>query len=98
MGVAVSDNVKQMLFRSLNNDWIITKDDLEGEGNTFSKVTDRGNIIEFSKTSNSVVNLTPLTGLESVILQSTNSYLQISTGFNEGSFLYKRYFENYMSY
>ena len=94
MAVAASDNVKQILFRSLNNNWIITKEDLESEGDTFSKVTARGNIIEFSKTNNSVVNLTPITGLESVTLQSTNSYLQVSTGFTGDSFLYERYLRN----
>ena len=94
MAVAASDNVKQMLFRGLSSGWIITKDDLDSEGNSFSKVTDRGNTIEFSKTNHSVKNLTPITGLESVTLQSTNSYLQVSTGFQEDSFLYERYLRN----
>ena len=90
----VSNGINKRLFRSLNNDWIITKQDLESEGNTFSKVTSRGNTIEFSKTNNSLSNLTPITGLESVTLQSTNSYLQVSTGFTGDSFLYERYFKN----
>ena len=94
MAVAASSIDNQRLFRSLNNDWIITKEDLESEGNTFSKVTSRGNTIEFSKTNYSVSNLTPLTGLESVTLQSTNSYLQVSTGFTGDSFLYERYLRN----
>ena len=94
VGVAATNNNYQRLFRSLSNDWIITKEDLESEGDTFSKVTSRGNTIEFSKTNNSVSNLTPITGLESVTLRSTNSYLQVSTGFNEDSFLYERYFKN----
>ena len=84
----------QRLFSNNQNNWTITKEDLESEGNTFSKVTTRGNIIEFSKTNNSVSNLTPLTGLESVTLQSTNSYLQVPTGFNKDSFLCKTYFKN----
>ena len=93
--VAVTaNNNYQRLFRNGESSWIITKEDLESEDNTFSKVTTRGNIIEFSKTNYSVKNLTPITGLESVILQSTNSYLQISTGFNEDSFLYERYLRN----
>lgn len=94
MAVAASGIDNHRLFRSLSNDWIITKQDLESEENTFSKVTSRGNTIEFSKTNNSIVNLTPLTGLSSVTLRSTNSYLQVSTGFNEDSFLYERYFKN----
>ena len=94
VGVAASSNNYQRLCRSLNNDWIITKDDLESEGDTFSKVTSRGNTIEFSKTNYSVKNLTPITGLESVTLQSTNSYLQVSTGFTGDSFLYERYLRN----
>ena len=94
VSVAATNNNYQRLFRSLNDDWIITKEDLESEEDTFSKVTSRGNTIEFSKTNNSVSNLTPLTGLESVTLQSTNSYLQVSTGFNEDSFLYERYYRN----
>ena len=98
VGVAATNNNYQRLFRNMESNWIITKEDLESEENAFSKITSRGNTIEFSKTNNSVSNLTPLTGLESVTLQSTNSYLQISTGFNEDSFLYKRYFKNYMSY
>lgn len=89
VGVAATNNNYQRLFGSLTNDWTIIKEDLESEGDSFSKVATKGNIIEFSKTNNSVVNLTPLIGLESVTPQSTNSYLQISTGFNEGSFLYK---------
>ena len=93
MAVA-SDGINNRLFRSLSNDWIITKQDLESEEDTFSKVTSRGNTIEFSKTNNSVKNLTPITGLESVTLQSTNSYLQVSTGFIGDSFLYERYFKN----
>lgn len=92
--VAASGIDNHRLFRSLSNDWIITKQDLESEENTFSKVTSRGNTIEFSKTNYLVSNLTPLTGLSSVTLQSTNSYLQVSTGFNEDSFLYERYFKN----
>ena len=91
---AVGDNVKQRLFRSPKDNMTITKQDLESEESTFSKVTNGGNIIEFAKTNNSVGNLTPLTGLSSVTLQSTNSYLQVSTGFNEDSFLYERYFKN----
>ena len=94
VAVATTGVSYQRLFRNTENNWIITKQDLESKGDTFSKVTSRGNIIEFSKTSNSIVNLTPLTGLESVTLQSTNSYLQIYTGFNEDSFLYERYFKN----
>lgn len=83
---AATSNNYQRLFRNLENNWIITKDDLESENNTFSKITNRGNTIEFLKTNNSVINLTPLTGLQSVTLRSTNSYLQVSTGFNEDSF------------
>ena len=92
--VAATSNNYQRLFRNLENNWVITKQDLESGNNTFSKITNRGNTIEFSKTNYSVKNLTPLTGLESVTLQSTNSYLQISTGFNEDSFLYERYLRN----
>ena len=40
MSVVASDNVKQMLFRSLSIDWIIIKEDLESEGDSFSKVID----------------------------------------------------------
>ena len=94
MVVAVSGSSYQKLFRNIENSWVITKQDLESEENTFSKVTSRGNTIEFSKTNNSVSNLTPITGLESVTLQSTNSYLQVSTGFTGDSFLYERYFKN----
>lgn len=46
------------------------------------------NVIEFSKSNNSIRNITPLTGLESATLTSSNSYLQISTEYNEGSFLF----------
>lgn len=92
--VAAEGTNYQRVFRNNNDNWIITKEDIESEGYTFSKVTSRGNTIEFSKTNNSVSNLTPLTGLESVTLQSTNIYLQVSTGFNEDSFLYERYFKN----
>lgn len=84
----------QRLFRNTENNWIITKEDLESEEDTFSKVTSRGNTIEFSKTKYSISNLNPLTGLRSVTLQSTNSYLQVSTGFTGDSFLYERYFKN----
>ena len=87
VAVTAANNNYQRLFRNSENNWIITKEDLESETDTFSKVTSRGNTIEFSKTNNSVSNLTPLTGLESVTLQSTNSYLQVSTGFSEDSFL-----------
>ena len=91
---AISQNPKLRLFRNNESSWIITKQDLESEEDTFSKVTSRGNTIDFSQTNNSVKNLTPITGLESVTLQSTNSYLQVSTGFNEDSFLYERYLKN----
>lgn len=94
VAVAATGVSYQRLFRNTENNWIITKDDLESEINTFSKITNRGNSIEFSKTNNSVSNLTPITGLESVTLQSTNSYLQVSTGFTGDSFLYERYFKN----
>ena len=94
VAVAATSVNYQRLFRNQENNWIITKDDLESENNTFSKTTNRGNIIEFSKTNNSISNLTPLTGLESVTLQSTNSYLQVSTGFTGDSFLYERYLRN----
>lgn len=97
MAVA-SDGISNRLFRSLSNDWIITKSDLENEENTFAKSTTYGNLIEFEKSDNLVKNVTPITGLESVTLQSTNSYLQVSTGFNEDSFLYGRYFKNHVSY
>ena len=57
MVVAVSGSSYQKLFRNIENSWIITKEDLESEEDTFSKVTDRGNTIEFSKTNHSVKNL-----------------------------------------
>ena len=91
---AISQNPQLRLFRNTESSWIITKQDLEREGDTFSKITSRGNAIEFSKTNYSVSNLTPLTGLESVTLQSSNSYLQVSTGFTGDSFLYERYLKN----
>ena len=94
VAVAATGVNYQRLFRNQENNWIITKEDLESENNTFSKTTSRGNTIEFSKTNYSVRNLTPITGLESVTLQSTNSYLQVSTGFHEDSFLYERYLRN----
>ena len=94
VAVAATSVNYQRLFRNQENNWIITKDDLESENNTFSKITSRGNTIEFLKTNYSVENLTPITGLESVTCHSTNSYLQVSTGFNEGSFLYERYLRN----
>ena len=60
MVLAVSGSSYQKLFRNIENSWIITKEDLESEGDTFSKVTSGSNRIEFSKTNNSVSNLTPL--------------------------------------
>lgn len=94
MVVAVSGVSYQKLFRSVENSWVITKQDLESEEDTFSKVASRGNIIEFCKTNYSVINLTSIPGVESVTLRSMNSYLQVSTGFNEDSFLYERYCKN----
>lgn len=94
VAVTATNNNYQRLFRNSENNWIITKDDLESENNTFSEIRNRGNTIEFSKTNYSVKNLVPITGLESVTLQSTNSYLQVSTGFKEDSFLYERYLRN----
>ena len=59
MAVA-SDGISNRLFRSLSNDWIITKSDLENEENTFTKSTTYGNLIEFEKSDNLVKNLTQL--------------------------------------
>ena len=94
VGVAATNNSYQRLFRNAEDKWIITKEDLESGNSTFSKITNRGNTIEFSKTNYSVKNLTPITGLESVTCYSTNSYLQVSTGFTGDSFLYERYLRN----
>ena len=62
--VVAEDTNYQRLFRNLENNRIITKEDLESEDHAFSKVTTRGNIIEFSKTGNSIINHTPLSGLD----------------------------------
>ena len=64
-----------------NNNWIIRKEELQQEGDTFTNITNHNNVIEFAKTNNSVRNTTPLIGLESITLTSSNSYLQISTGY-----------------
>ena len=61
VAVASTSNNYQRLFRNMENNWIIRKADLESEGHTFSKVTTRGNIIEFSKTRNSMDTLERLT-------------------------------------
>ena len=45
----ISQNPQLRLFRNIESGWIITKEDLESEDHAFSKVTLRGNIIEFSK-------------------------------------------------
>ena len=88
MAVAVSGANYQRLFsRNNNNNRIIGKEELKQEGDTFTKITNHNNVIEFRKTNNSVRNITPLAGLESITLTSTNSYLQISTGYREDSFL-----------
>ena len=95
MAVAVSGANYQRLFsRNNNNNWTIRKEELQQEGDTFTKITNHNNVIEFTKTNNSVRNITPLTGLESITLASTNSYLQISTGYREDSFLYEKYLQN----
>lgn len=91
---AISNNYHTKLFGRNQNNWIIRKEDLEKEGDTFYKVTDHNNVIGFSKSNNSIRNITPLTGLESVTLISSNSYLQISTGYREDSFLYEKYVRN----
>ena len=91
---AASDNYQRLFSRNNNNNWTIRKEELDQEGDTFTKITNYNNVIEFSKTNNSVRNITPLTGLESITLTSTNSYLQISTGYREDSFLYERYLRN----
>ena len=94
VAVAATNNNYPRLFRNAESSWRITKSDLENEENTFTKSTTYGNLIEFEKSDKLVKNLTPITGLESVTLQSTNSYLQVSTGFQEDSFLYERYLRN----
>ena len=91
---ATSINYQRLFSRNNNYNWIIRKEDLEQEGDTFTKITNHNNVIEFSKTNNSVRNTTPLTGLDSVTLTSSNSYLQISTGYREDSFLYQKYVKN----
>ena len=63
------------LFGNNQNNWIIRKEELQQERDTFTKITNHNNVIEFAKTNNSVRNTTPLTGLESITLISTNSYL-----------------------
>ena len=63
------------LFGRNQNNWIIRKEELQQEGDTFTKITNHNNVIEFSKTNNLVRNITPLTGLESITLISNNSYL-----------------------
>ena len=93
--VAASDTNYQRLFsRNNNSNRIIRKEDLEKEGDTFYKVTNHNNVIEFNKSNNLVRNITPLTGLESVTLASSNSYLQISSRYREDNFLYEKYLRN----
>ena len=64
VAVATTSNNYWRLFRNMEKNWIISKEDLGSEGDTFSNVTTRGSIIEFSKTGNSIINHTPLTGLD----------------------------------
>lgn len=47
VAVSATNNNHQRLFRNMESNWIITKEELEREGDSFSKVTTRGNIIEF---------------------------------------------------
>ena len=70
-----SNNHLIKLFGRNQNNWIIRKEELQQEGDTFTKITNHNNVIEFSKTNNLVRNITPLTGLESITLTSNNSYL-----------------------
>ena len=81
-----SNNHLLKLFRRNQNNWIIRKEELQQEGDAFTKITNHNNVIEFSKTNNSVRNITPLTRLESITLTSSNGYLQISTGYREDSY------------
>ena len=91
---AASNNCQTLFSRNNNNNWLIRNEDLEIEGYSIYKLTNHNNVIEFSKSSNSVRNITPLTGLNTVTLTSSNSYLQISTGYREDSFLYEKYLRN----
>lgn len=81
------NHLVKLFGRNQNNNWMIRKEELQQEGDTFTKITNYNNVIEFAKTNNSVRNITPLTGLESITLKSSNGYLQISTGYREDSFL-----------
>ena len=75
----------KLLGRNQNN-WIIRKEGLQQEGDALTKITNRNNVIEFSKTNNPFRNITPLTGLELLTLTSSNSYLQISAGYREDNY------------
>ena len=72
--ITSNNHLTKLFGRNQNNNWII-KEELEREGDAFTKITNHNNVIEFAKTNNSVRNTTPLTGLESITLISTNSYL-----------------------
>lgn len=73
--ITSNNHLTKLFGRNQNNNWIIRKEELEQEGNTFTKITNHNNIIEFTKTNNSVRNITPLTGLESITLTLNNNYL-----------------------
>ena len=75
VAVKTANHYYRRLCRNAESRWIITKEDLEQEENTFAKSTGRGNLIEFEKTDYSVKNLSLITGLESVRCTSMNSYL-----------------------
>lgn len=83
------------LFRSNNqNNWTITKSDLDVDQDTFTKLTSNNNPIVFNKSETSISNVDPITGLSSVSFESSNSYVLISTGFNNEEMLYERYIKN----
>lgn len=75
VAVGTANHDYRRLYRNAESRWIITKEDLEQEENTFAKSTGRRNLIEFEKTDYSVKNLGLITGLESVRYTSMNSYL-----------------------
>lgn len=41
---AASDNYQRLFSRNNNNNWIIRKEELEQEGDTFTKITNHNNV------------------------------------------------------
>ena len=98
MGATVvhASDIEDNVFRLINgeNNWTITSPDLDSDQDTITKLTRNGNPIVFNKSNTSVSNVDPITGLSSVSFESSNTYVVISTGFNNEEMLYERYIKN----